>query len=133
MWPSDLVFPQTPRGCSRSFRLASSFFLALLLICFTATLWAQLPIPDVHVTPRVELPKDDPLKGVDPALRTNDPPLKVDVPLVLVSVTITDPNEPAGHGPGKGELRPRPTMASRKRSGTFPVKTLRSHWASSSI
>jgi len=64
-----------------------------LLLCLgiAAAAQAQVSIPDVHITPRIEPPKDDPLKNLDPALRTREKPMKVDVPLVLVPVTITDP------------------------------------------
>ena len=55
------------------------------------TAWAQTPIDDVHVIPRVEPPKSDPSAGIDPSLKTHTKPLKVDVSLVLVPVTITDP------------------------------------------
>jgi len=51
--------------------------------------WAQ--DAPVHVEPRVEKPTPDPDDGVDPALRTHTRPLKVDVNLVLIPVTITDP------------------------------------------
>ena len=66
--------------------------VALLAFGFSAA-WAQgSPDDDVHIAPRKqpEAPKD-PLTGVDPALRTHTKPIKVDVDLVLVSVTITDP------------------------------------------
>jgi len=90
---SDAALPRAARGNSRPFRRSFLFLVAgLLCFCSATALWAQLSIPDVHVTPRIELPKDDPLKGIDPALRTHDAPMKVDVPLVLVPVTITDPN-----------------------------------------
>jgi Ca-activated chloride channel homolog len=52
---------------------------------------AQTAIDDVHVTPRVEPRKADPTDFIDPSLKTHTKPLKVDVNLVLVSVTITDP------------------------------------------
>jgi len=87
----DPVFPRTFTG--NPCRLMTRAVFALVVCVFSGTaLWAQLPIPDVHVTPRIELPKEDSLKGIDPTLRTQDPPMKVDVPLVLVPVTITDPN-----------------------------------------
>jgi Ca-activated chloride channel family protein len=43
------------------------------------------------VAPRVEPAKPDPLGSVDPSLRTHTRPMKVDVSLVLIPVTITDP------------------------------------------
>ncbi|HXR14766.1 MAG TPA: VWA domain-containing protein [Terriglobales bacterium] len=62
------------------------------LICSVGpNAWAQTPIDDVHVIPRIEPPKSSPLDGIDPSLKTHTKPLKVDVSLVLVPVTITDP------------------------------------------
>ncbi len=61
------------------------------IFCFAPTVLAQAPVDDVHVTPRVEPPKADPTVGIDPSLKTHTKPLKVDVSLVLVPVTITDP------------------------------------------
>jgi Ca-activated chloride channel family protein len=52
---------------------------------------AQTSIDDVHLSPRVEPPKSDPASYIDPSLKTHTKPLKVDVSLVLVPVTITDP------------------------------------------
>jgi Ca-activated chloride channel homolog len=74
--------------------------LALLLITLTAPCFAQTDVNDVHVQPRdIEKPTNaadkEPIKetlatapaSLDPHIRT----LKVDVDLVLVPVTITDP------------------------------------------
>ena len=52
---------------------------------------AQVSIDEVHVTPRIEAAKPQALDVLNPALRTRTKPLKVDVSLVLVPVTITDP------------------------------------------
>jgi Ca-activated chloride channel family protein len=54
--------------------------------------WAQGSAEDVHVTPRVEQPqtKNDQVVE-DPGLKTHTKPIKVDVNLVLVSVSIVDP------------------------------------------
>ena len=54
--------------------------------------WAQGSAEDVHVTPRVEhaqTQNDQPTD--DPALKTHTTPIKVDVKLVLVPVSIVDP------------------------------------------
>jgi len=54
--------------------------------------WAQSTAEDIHVTPRVEQPQtknDQPTE--DPALKTHTSPIKVDVNLVLVPVSIVDP------------------------------------------
>jgi len=74
-------------------RFSSRFFLFILLMvvaCNNLRLLAQNSTEDVHIQPRVapEPPKEP--EG-DPSLRTHTKPLKVDVNLVLVPVTITDP------------------------------------------
>ena len=54
--------------------------------------WAQSSGEDVHVTPRVEHTQAESGQPVDdPALETHTKPLKVDVNLVLVPVSIVDP------------------------------------------
>ena len=62
-----------------------------LLLCSTASLWAQNTMDDVHIRPRVDVhpPGEQPL--MNPSLKTHERPLKVNVDLVLVPVTITDP------------------------------------------
>jgi Ca-activated chloride channel homolog len=45
---------------------------------------------DVHVTPQKE-PEKPKQPEVDPSLKTNTKPIKVDVDLVLINVTVTDP------------------------------------------
>jgi Ca-activated chloride channel homolog len=90
----------TPAHSHRTFLVPNeglftvSLFLALI---FTMT-WVVLPAraqsaaDEVHVSPRVEpapAAKGDEI--VDPALKTHTKPYKVDVDLVLVPVTITDP------------------------------------------
>ena len=53
---------------------------------------AQTSIDDVHVTPRNDPPKPEALtETIDPSLKTHTKPVRVDVSLVLVPVTITDP------------------------------------------
>ncbi|HKS73695.1 MAG TPA: VWA domain-containing protein [Terriglobales bacterium] len=52
---------------------------------------AQSSIDDVHIKPRVEPVQPSPEDGIDPSLKTHTKPMKVDVDLVLVPVTITDP------------------------------------------
>jgi len=48
-------------------------------------------VDDVHIHPRVNAAPPSPEDGIDPALKTHTKPMKVDVDLVLVPVTITDP------------------------------------------
>jgi Ca-activated chloride channel family protein len=63
------------------------------LCCLVSPLGAQTDINDVHVSPReLEKRKDVPKQEVaNPGLTTHVRPLKVDVDLVLVPVTVTDP------------------------------------------
>ncbi|MGH9499365.1 MAG: VWA domain-containing protein [Terriglobales bacterium] len=65
--------------------------LAVVATLLVPVSFAQLSIEDVHVTPRVEPEKPNPMDSIDPSLRTHTRPMKVDVSLVLVPVTITDP------------------------------------------
>jgi Ca-activated chloride channel family protein len=77
----------------------SSELLVLTVVLFLAAAissptsgWAQVSIDDVHIAPRVETPKPvAAAESFDPSLKTHTKPLKVDVSLVLVPVTITDP------------------------------------------
>jgi Ca-activated chloride channel homolog len=75
-------------------------FLALaVLVCLGLSAFAQTGVNDVHVQPReVEKPKDAPdapkenvVNSTTNGLSAHVRPLKVDVDLVLVPVTITDP------------------------------------------
>src|SRR5208283_1785179 len=71
---------------------APVFFVALLLVavCSVFPLLAQNSVEDVHIQPRVQppAPKEP---DIDPAFKTHTKPFKVDVNMVLVPVTITDP------------------------------------------
>jgi Ca-activated chloride channel homolog len=73
-------------------RLLPAVIVFAALCGFTPAMQGQEAMPDVHVTPHLEPPKDDPTAAADPSGKTSEKPLKVDVPLVLVQVTITDPN-----------------------------------------
>jgi Ca-activated chloride channel homolog len=54
--------------------------------------WAQDSREDVHITPRVEQTQTKNGKPIDdPTLKTHTKPIKVDVNLVLVPVSIVDP------------------------------------------
>ncbi|MGC2248320.1 MAG: VWA domain-containing protein, partial [Terriglobales bacterium] len=79
--------------CGESF--SARVFLVVLLIaavCHTLPSHAQNSAEDVHIQPRIQpaAPQDPAIEG-DPSLRTHTKPMKVDVNLVLVPVTITDP------------------------------------------
>jgi Ca-activated chloride channel family protein len=87
----------TVRKNPASPRLLSSLLLAFLVSsCITFTAFAQTTdVNDVHVQPREaekpkEAPKADPITSTT-GLTARVRPLKVDVDLVLVPVTITDP------------------------------------------
>ena len=71
-----------------------SLTLLLTVVClFTPrTSWAQGLNDDVHINPNAPPAPPAPLGGViDASLKTHTKPYKVDVNLVLVPVTITDP------------------------------------------
>ena len=55
------------------------------------TAWAQDSGEDVHVTPRVEPMPETGQAADNPTLKTHTKPIKVDVNLVLVPVSIVDP------------------------------------------
>ncbi len=90
------VPPWTFRRVMSGFGRASVAFTAFVItLACTAGIpsqaRAQVSIEDVHVAPRVEPTKPNPLDSVDPSFRTHTRPMKVDVSLVLIPVTITDP------------------------------------------
>jgi Ca-activated chloride channel family protein len=67
--------------------------LALLLFfaaCSALPLVAQVSTDDVHIQPRIQ-PQKPKEPAIDPALQAHTKPYRVDVDMVLVSVTITDP------------------------------------------
>jgi Ca-activated chloride channel family protein len=72
--------------------VAPSPLLVILLLALAcpSAFWAQ-NVDDVHIHPRVNAAPPSPEEGIDPALKTHTKPMKVDVDLVLVPVTITDP------------------------------------------
>ena len=67
--------------------------LLLVAVCgLASTAWSQGTAEDVHVTPRIEQPQTKNGQPTDdPALKTHTTPIKVDVNLVLVPVSIVDP------------------------------------------
>ncbi len=85
---ADIVGPMLYRK-----QFSTRFSFAVLLVitaCGALPLPAQNSTGDVHIQPRIQPPAP---KGpdIDPALRTHTKPYKVDVDMVLVPVTITDP------------------------------------------
>src|SRR5271170_6984752 len=62
----------------------------MFAVCVSLSLLTQNSTEDVHIQPRVKPPAHkDP--EIDPAFKTHTKPYKVDVDMVLVPVTITDP------------------------------------------
>jgi Ca-activated chloride channel homolog len=92
MWARTAVMEQQLRR--NPFRRLLLAILALHL-CGCVLLLAQTSEQDVHVLPQVGLEqkqtKDGDLLRMDPALKTHTKPFKVQVDLVLVPVTVTDP------------------------------------------
>jgi Ca-activated chloride channel family protein len=75
----------------RQFSARLSFAVLLVFfVCGVPPLWAQNSSEDVHIQPRVKPPAPKEPEG-DPAFKTHAKPYKVDVDMVLVPVTITDP------------------------------------------
>jgi len=92
---SRLGLPRTLRTLmlskEQAFTVSSILFLILAVILIAPAVRAQSPVDDVHVSPRIQPPPPAEKQIMDPSLRTHTKPLKVDVDLVLVPVTITDP------------------------------------------
>ncbi|MFY9907430.1 MAG: VWA domain-containing protein [Terriglobales bacterium] len=75
----------------KQFSARLSFAVLLVFFaCAILPLWAQNSTEDVHIQPRVKPPAPKEPEG-DPAFKTHSKPYKVDVDMVLVPVTITDP------------------------------------------
>jgi len=76
--------------CGKRFSAWVSSTVSLLVcVCFTLPVLAQNSTEDVHIQPRIQLLP--PSQPADPSLQRHGKPYKVDVNLVLVPVTITDP------------------------------------------
>ena len=91
------VFPNA--GTARVIGSLAKFCLVALMPLLAAAAFVvprgsaqSAPEDEVHITARrpPDVPKD-PRDSIDPALKTHTKPIKVDVDLVLVPVTITDP------------------------------------------
>jgi Ca-activated chloride channel homolog len=97
-WRFDVAVLQTLKDRSMHLPSASVCRTAVFLCLFSimSFLWptaalAQGTAEDVHVLPRrADTPKTA-MEEVDPSLKTHTRPMKVDVDLVLVPVTVTDP------------------------------------------
>jgi Ca-activated chloride channel family protein len=78
-------------SCCKEFSARVSLALFLLIaVCGSLPLFAQNSSEDVHIQPRVTPPAPKEPE-IDPAFKTHTKPMKVDVDMVLVPVTITDP------------------------------------------
>ncbi len=95
---SRLALPWTLRTLMLLSQQARTVSMPLFLVLITAGIFCavpavrgQSPVDDVHISPRIQPPPAVEKQIVDPSLRTHTKPLKVDVDLVLVPVTITDP------------------------------------------
>ncbi len=90
--PRRSVIPHKRNSAVRAHRRFYRCVPLALLVLLSVTAWAQNE-NEVHVNPRnTKAVADAPKPGVtDPALKTHTKPLKVDVDLVLVPATVTDP------------------------------------------
>jgi len=84
---SDFASPQPGSGRLRLSRSASCL-IAIVLLAALPNVRAQGGEQDVHITPR---PKPAAPLPDNPSLKTHTKPIQVEVDLVLVNVTITDP------------------------------------------
>ncbi len=99
--PWDPAYPPLQKGTSRNFAPNALRMIVGLALCGFLWLgnpaWSQTDVNDVHVESRdVEKPKEPPKSDLietttTSGLKARVRPLKVDVNLVLVPVTITDP------------------------------------------
>jgi Ca-activated chloride channel family protein len=85
---ADLVGPML---YSKQFSARFSFVVFLVVAaCCALPLFAQTSTADVHIQPRVQAPTPKEPE-IDPAFKTHTKPYKVNVDMILVPVTITDP------------------------------------------
>ncbi len=91
---SILSWGTSSAGLCKSFIAAVFASLLIIASCclFSPGAYGQTDVDDVHVTPRtIEKPKDLPKPNTSSGLQAHVRALKVDVDLVLVPVTVTDP------------------------------------------
>jgi Ca-activated chloride channel homolog len=95
---AEQFFPRSVQSAVRAQKALPLLLSLVLLACCTSP-FVVAQDGDVHITPRqvkkadngVATPTSDPSGIADPALRTHTKPIKKEVDLVLVPVTITDP------------------------------------------
>ncbi len=86
-----------PRNASLFLSAASLYAAGWAFLCMLVVFAVTLPalaqsVNEVHVQPRVNPAGERQPKGdIDPTLKTHTRPMKVDVDLVLVPATVTDP------------------------------------------
>ena len=79
------------RASSPLLHLFCTILLTAFYCLYTGKAVAQVPVDDVHITPRLSAKDSMPEPGsAGSSLNTHTPPIKKDVQLVLVPVTITD-------------------------------------------
>jgi Ca-activated chloride channel homolog len=91
-WP--FCGPRVQAGMNLRAALVLILGVIFAAVCFAASAYAQDESNDVHVVPREAKRTPEimaPPSGMDPTLRTYTKPLRKDVDLVLVPVTVTDP------------------------------------------
>jgi Ca-activated chloride channel family protein len=74
----------------KQYSVRVTFVVLLFAVCGALPLLAQTSTEDVHIQPRVQ-PAGPKELEIDPAFKTHTKPFKVEVDMVLVPVTITDP------------------------------------------
>ena len=91
MWSGKEQCGKKRSGKGLSARAAGAALLSIALFCaLPGRILAQNSTEDVHIQPR-EKPAAPSDSNLDPALKGHNKPIKVDVDMVLVPVTITDP------------------------------------------
>jgi Ca-activated chloride channel homolog len=84
---SDVLAPRRPRAA----RCPLSVLLSVLVVVLSFDTTALTQTEEVHISPRERPADKEPNTNLDSSLNTHTKPLKADVELVLVPVTITDP------------------------------------------
>lgn len=87
--PTSGTLPRLAARCLRARPLCAPLLVVVLLA--TALAWGQGEEQNVHVQPLPKAEPKPPEMAADPSLKTHTKPMKVEVDLVLVPVTITDP------------------------------------------
>ena len=95
-WAQQLLHPVIPEIRNSAVRLGCRVpvcAVSLLVVCLLVPFAVAQNESDVHVTPRAKAatPDNTAASPTDPSPKTHTKPLKVDVDLVLVPATVTDP------------------------------------------